>query len=441
MLREKLQARLKELAAAIEAFGKKESLTAEDLAALKAATAEVNKIKGEIEALDEAEQASASIAAPANAPAGTKAAAQVKTELTAAQKLGLLAAGMVTALAEEGVRGLRPTLKALEARGYGELAREFEAGNFVGGRQRTLNSSQATAGGVLLPENMSSDMIDLLRPNSTFLEGMPEIMPMPNGTFKQAAAATGATAAYRGETRPASVSAPTFKALNMSAKLLAGIVPLSNQLIRWSLPNVQDWAQRDLSLAMGTTMDLACFRGDGTEDTPLGITNIPGVYKVAASGAATPSYTQCDADAAKVELRMENANMPLVRVEWRMAPRTFKYLANLRDGNGNLIYPTLQLPQPVWRGYPVRKTTQIPTNLGGTTDESEIYLISFGWVVFGDAMRIQFAISDVATVVNGSQTINAFQDGVTVIKAEMEHDVDVRYIQSVNVLTGVRWGA
>jgi HK97 family phage major capsid protein len=445
MLREKLQARLKELAAALKAYSDKESLTAEELADMEAKTAEVAEVEKQLTALDNAEAAAARVAQPATAPAVTseqeRVAAEAKTKLITSHKIGLLATAMVATYVTDGVKGIRPVMKTLDEHGFGELAREIEAGNFVGGKQRTLNSSNATAGGVLLPENMAPDIIDLLRPNNTFLQGEPIVLPMPNGTFKQPAAAAGATASYRGETRPVNVSQPSFKAINMSAKLLGGIVPLSNQLIRWSLPNIQGWAENDLSAAMGNAMDLACFRGDGANDTPLGITRIPGVYRVAASGGTSPTVAQIEADAAKLELRMENANLPLLRVEWRMSPRTIKYLQNLRDGNGNRIYPELSAENPRWRMRPVRVTTQIPSNLGGTTDETEIYLVAFGHVLFGDSMAMQLAISGEATVVNGNQTINAFQDGVTVIKAEMEHDVDIRYVQAVNVLEGVRWGA
>ncbi|CDX26679.1 putative Phage major capsid protein, HK97 family [Mesorhizobium plurifarium] len=432
----KLQARLKELAGELEALEKKDTLTADDLKAMKDKTTEVEKTLEDIATLQASEAARARAAVPADAPAGTTVAAQPKKDLTPVEKVGIVISGMVTALNENGVRGFRPTMKAIEDNGYAAVAREFEPA-----QKRTMISSNASAGGILLPEDMSNDIIDILRPNTTFLQGMPEVIPMPNGTYKLPAAASGATAAYRGEAKPAAVTTPSFKAINMSAKLLAGIVPISNQLIRWSGPNVGAWAQGDLATSMGTVMDYNAFFGDGLEDTPLGILNIPGVYTTAATNSTAPTYSQVDADARKLLNAIENANVPLVRVEWRMAPRVMNFLADMRDGNGNPIYPTLQGENPIWKGYRVRKTTQFPINGGGTTDESTISLIAFGHVMFGDCLRMQLAISDVATVKNGSQTINAFQDGVTVLRAESEHDFDCRYVEAIASLTAVRWGA
>lgn len=437
---DKLRARLKEIVGALDTFEAKENPTEEEISKVKELTEEAARIEDQVATLEASEKIRARAAEPANTPANTDRATDVQPnkKLEPKEKIGLIVCGMMHAKANEGAGGARATFRALDEMGYGEVAREFEAA-----QHRTLNSANASAGGVLLPENMADDMIDILRPNTTFLQGNPIDTPMPNGTFKQSAAASGASAAYRGETSAIAVSNPTFRAINMSAKLLGGIVPVSNQLIRWSLPKVAQWVERDLSSAMGTRMDLAAFRGDGLQDTPLGITNIAGVLRqdCASATGATPTAAQVEADAKVLELQMENNNLPLLGVEWRMAPRTFKYLQDMRDGNSNSIYPSLSLPNPMWRGYPVRKTTQIPTNLGVGTDASEIYLVAFGHVLFGNAMSMQLAISDVATVVNGAQTINSFQDGVTVVKAEMEHDFDIRYTQAVCVLTAVKWGS
>lgn len=432
---EKARARLKEIDGALKAFEDKETLTAEDIAEVKKLTTEASEVETTIKDLESAEQVRAKAAAPANEHVDHPAEVRDGGKLDTKQKIGILCASMVRAKAEDGNVGRRSVFRMMDEMGYGSVAREFDA------TRRTLTSGSASGGGITIPETMNPDVIDLLRPNATFLQGNPIPISMPNGTYKQPAAASGATASYRGETKAASVTQPTFRAINMSAKLLSAIVPLSNQLVRYN-PNIQGWVENDLSLAMGTAMDLAAFRGDGTGDAPLGITRIAGVLRQACATATTttPTAAAMESDIKILELRMENANLPLVRVEWRMAPRTIKYLQNLRDANSNRIYPELQGPNPTWRNYPVRVTTQIPTNLGTGTDESEIYLVAFGHVLFGDTLAMQLAISDSATVVNGSQTINAFQDGVTLIKAEAEHDFDIRYAEAVAVLTGVKWG-
>ena len=440
-----MKARLKEVVTELETITSKD-VSAEDLVKVKELNAEGKTLSENIEALEQAEQIRAAAnAVPAYSPAGAAPVpATVKQDMTAVEKIDLLMAGMVEAHQEFGRASFRNVAAVLQEHGYDQLARSFEGAqqrSFEPQRKRTLNATSATAGGILLPEDVASDIVDILRPTTTFLQGNPQIIPMPNGTFKQPAAASGSTASYRGETKPAAVTQPTFRAINLSAKLLAGIVPISNQLIRWNGPNVGQWARNDLATAMGTAMDYAAYFGDGTADTPRGVINIAGVYQVAATSTTAPTFTQVDADVRKLTTKLITSNVPLIGVEWRMNWRILNYLMDMRDGNGNLVYPSLQGDNPTFKGYPVRHSTQFPVNGGTNTDEGQIMLIAFGHIFVGDAMRLQLSVSDQASVVNGSQTINTFQDGVTVIKAEAEHDFDARYVEAINVLTGVRWGA
>lgn len=219
------------------------------------------------------------------------------------------------------------------------------------------------------------------------------------------------------------------------------MVPLTNQLIRWSLPDVRSWVERDMSLEMGTKLDYAAYFGAGTAHTPLGITKIPGVTRNAALGATTPTIAQIETGARTAELAMEGRNLPMTNAAWVMAPRTRTYLADLRDGNGNRYFPELQNALPMWRGRPVMSTTQISIVGGGTTDETEILLVNFDDVYFGEGAGISFSVSTEATYVKNGVTISAFQNDLTLIKASLEADVDMRYLEAVSVITGVRWGA
>lgn len=433
-----LKARLKELTGQIDGFLKKETLTAEEMAALDAATTEVEAVEGQIKSLERAESARARSAQPADAPVvvDPAAPAQVAIKLTTSEKVGLMVAAMAKSHLEGEGKGPRATFKCLEDNGFGHVAKEFAT------TQRALNSGAAAAGGVLLPETMSSEIIDILRPNTTFIQGGPRRVPMVNGSYKMPAAASGASAAWRGEGEAAAVTQATFKEINMQSHFLDALVPITNQLIRFSLPDVRAWVEMDLSLEMGTEIDTAAYRGAGTAHTPLGITKIPGVTSNAATATGTsPAIALIEADAATAELGMMNANLPMLGAKWVMSPRTFIHLQNMRDANGNRYYPELQNANPTWRNKPVLVTTQNPVNLGATTDETEIWLVAFGHVLFGEGLGITFSVSTEATYVKSGTTVSAFQNDLTLIKASAEADFDMRYLEAVSVITGVRWGA
>lgn len=438
-----LRARLKELAGEVETLLKKEALVDEDYTAIAAKQKEMEEVEAKIKSLEAAERTvAAAKARPAQEAPGTESRATIGhnggPKLDVVERIGLVAAAMYECKVLNGGIGQRGVCDILTQRGYQDLADK------IAKREITLNSANASQGGILIPDVTPDEIIDLLRPVTTFLAGGPRRVPMPGGVYKQPAAATGATAAYRGETKRKPVSAPTFRAISMSAKLLAGIVPVSDQLLRWAPAYLRGWVEDDLRQALGQTMDLAMYRGEGTEYTPRGIFEIDGIYRIDAFGDNNPTIQEIEATAAALELRMYNSNLPLIRPEWRMSYDLLVYLQNLRDGLGNRYYP--ELGEGVgdtmrWRNKPVRATTNMPNNLGASTDEMELALVDFGHVLYGETLGMQMATSNEASVVLPSgQTINAFQDNITLFRAEMEHDVDLRYAEAVGVAEGIRWG-
>lgn len=139
-------------------------------------------------------------------------------------------------------------------------------------------------------------------------------------------------------------------------------------------------------------------------------------------------------------LRLENANSNMTAPGFAMAPRTKRWLAALRDGNGNKAYP--ELDQNLLKGFPVGSTTQIPINLGGDGDASEIHFADFADCFIGedDAMVIDF--SKEATYKDGSgNVISAFQRDQTLVRVIAKHDFGPRHVESVAVMTGVKWGS
>lgn len=442
---EALRKHLKELAeglAALETKATADGSTDEDVAALEARVKEIEQVERKIKAFEAAEQVRARAAVPANAPVVTEERAAARVEevrkLTTSEKVGIMCFSMAKAYVEEGSKAPKATFKAMEDAGYGALAQDFADAT----KRRALSAGSASAGGVLIPEDMSSDIIDILRPTTTFLQGGPRRVPLTNGSYKLPAAASGSTATWRGEGKAIQVSQPTFKDINLTSKFLDAMVPITNQLLRWSLPDVRAWVERDMSLEMGTKLDLAAYFGTGNSHQPLGIRNISGITEEAADGGTGPTIAQIEGNARTLELSMEGRNLPMMGAAWVMAPRTKKFLADMRDTNGNRYFPELQGENPRWRMLPVYSTTQVSITGGATTNESEILLVNFGDVFFGESRSISFAVSTDASYVNASgATVSAFQNDLTLIKASLEADVDLRYLEAVAVLTGVQWGA
>ena len=409
--------------------------TEEETKALETALSEIEDLKKQIATAETIEALRRDATAPAGDTAGTTTPASAKSATEPAQKLGAVMCGMIKAYRESGAKGFKATASAMSELGHESLANDLVAAN-----TKSMNSVDGASGGVMIPETFAPDVIGLLYPMSSFMSGDPTVLPMPRGSYRQAKGASGATAAYRGEGVDIQVSNPTLKDINMTAHLLSGIVPLTNQLISYSLGAAERFARTDLAMAMSTKMDMAGFLGTGVDDDPTGIMNAAGVYSVAATNSTTPTQAQVDADARKLLNRFTRYPILRQKLAWRMSVTTKGYLEDMTDGNGNYIYPELRKESPRWKGYPVEVAGTFPENLGAGTNETYLALISFGHVLVGDAKGLEFAISDQASIKVGNDMVSMFSTDQTAIRATMEHDFTTRYYEAVAYLTGVKWG-
>lgn len=410
--------------------------TKEDADALQRAITEIKEIEATIKLAEETEEIILRSSRPANDPADDRTPAQAKHPETSAQKIGTIIGGMLKVYRETGMKGPKATIEGIRQLGHDGLADE------VAREQRAMNSVNGAAGGIVIGENFAPDILPLLYPMSSFMAGNPIEVPMPQGSFRQSAGATGATASYRAEGADITVSQPTFRDFRMTAHLLSGIVPITNQLIRYSLGAAETFARGDLAQAMSTKLDSVAYLGTGVNDDPTGILNLPGTYSTPATNSTTPTQAQVDSDARKLLTRFTRYPLLLQGLEWRMSVLTAAYVADMTDGNGNYIYPEMRSKTPMFKGYPVRIAGNFPENLGGGTNETYLALIAFGHTLYGNAKGLELAISSEASIAAGQNgaLVSMFSTDSTAIRATMEHDITTRYVEAVAYLSAVKWG-
>ncbi len=318
--------------------------------------------------------------------------------------------------------------------------------------QKTNSTLTSADGGILLPTPNSSTIIDFLRPENTFLQANPRRVPLIGGQFNQPRGATSSTAGYVGEGMKKPVGSPTFNGISMRSKKIAGIVMVTMEALRWSLADLQAYIENDLRLTLGQNIDLACYFGPGTNYTPLGILNRPGVntFDASATGAGAlfanpkaPTVTELDRVATRMILAITDYNIPVnPRFAWTMNYHLMRYLADARGANGQYIYPELQQANPTWKGFRVFVTNQFPANGGTTTDESTLALIDWSHVLYGDEEDITVRTSMEATIDPGTGTlVHLFQQNMMAVLMEAMHDIALEYDQAISVLKKARWGS
>jgi HK97 family phage major capsid protein len=124
------------------------------------------------------------------------------------------------------------------------------------------------------------------RCGATLLDGL------SGGNLLLPRATATAGAGWYGELGPIPPADQAFDSISLSPKLIAGQTIVSNQLIRQSSPDIENFIIKDISDAIAVQIDQAALFGSGSATVPKGImsysANAPGSF---AYGLRAPSVT------------------------------------------------------------------------------------------------------------------------------------------------------
>ena len=293
---------------------------------------------------------------------------------------------------------------------------------------RQLSTSTDTAGGFLVPQEYSTELIDILRAKlvteelgatvRTNLKGAPVIYPSVTGA---------STVTDTAENAAATASELAFGQVTLNPHEAKGIVQVSNRLLYMSPESVDAIVREDLTKQLRLLVDLRALRGTGAANQPLGIENTTGINTTAMAG--TPDAD--DIYAMIYEQELDNADDG--DLGFAMHPRTWNSLRITKDANGNYILTALATPGNVLEvrrpakngillGYPFRTTTQIPINLGAATNRSALYFGNWTDLLIGFWGGIEIAASNEAGT--------SFAANQTWIRIVANYDIAVRRTQS-----------
>ncbi|MDU2830791.1 MAG: phage major capsid protein, partial [Anaerococcus sp.] len=299
-------------------------------------------------------------------------------------------------------------------------------------------STAAASGGVLIPENLHSEVIELLSDRTIVRKLGARSIPLPNGNMGLPRAAGGAQASYTGEGKDATASESRFDDVKLTAKTLIALVPISNQLIGRAGFNVEQLVLQDILTAISVREDKAFMRDDGTGDTPIGMKTRATQWNrlLPWDAAAEANLNTIDTYLDALILMAMNGNSNMISCGWGMSNRTYMKLFGLRDGNGNKVYP--EMAQGMLKGYPIERTSAIPVNLGAGGNESEIYFADFNDVVIAEdgVMSVDFSKEATYKDADGN-LVSAFARNQSLIRVITEHDIGFRHPEGLAMGTKV----
>jgi len=306
----------------------------------------------------------------------------------------------------------------------------FEREVFNEANKRAMSMGADTSMGYFVPNEILAGYIELLRAESVVMQMGATVLPGLNASPVQMPKQTGgATGYWLGENESITESSLTAGQITLTPKKVGALVKLSNELLKYSNPSVEEVIRNDLFTTIALKIDLAALRGTGVEYEPRGIANTPNINTVAIGtngGAPTFDYLYD----MQYELQKDNAyrgNLgyvfhPAVR---RRLVKTKVAQFSTDTGGEYIVQPmTSESSLVSWMGHPYKMTTQIPIDLtkGNSTNCTEIYFGNWSELLIGMWGTVELRASQ--------ETYTAFQSDQTWIRILQEVDIQVRHAES-----------
>lgn len=300
-----------------------------------------------------------------------------------------------------------------------------------------LNESVSESGGLFVPPELSGELIQLIHDGGC-VEGFAKHYPMKREQLIIRTIAASAEASWVGAQCVKPVDAPSFGAVELTARKLAVIVPFEDQLLE----------DMDTDLAAETKADIAKVFVEEIDKTMMGyVLNSP--FDDSISGNTPNAHTIVSgSDPDNVDLAGDiSAAISQVEIDGydpngMIAHKGIKHkLRNLRDGDNNLIFTqdlgacTPQTKYCLW-GVPICFTNQADAQ--SSPAGYEILVADFNYVLVGDRTGIQIATSNSAILTSGSlESINMFTQDMTAYRFVIRKAFEIVTDNALAKVTGV----
>ena len=393
---------------------------------------EVKAIDDELADLREMEKLTVSKAAPVTEKAG-------KSPKAASENRS----GFITARPniEKGTAFARYAMALAASRGSVSDAVEFVKGRtgWMDQTPEVVDFIKATAGNTtdadwasaLVNEtNLQSEFIEILRPATIMgrLEGIRRVpfnvrIPVQTGS---------STVNWVGESAPKPVSDLAFSTISLDMDKVAGIVVLTDELVRSSAPSAEGIVRQDLVAQIARFLDAQFLDPAvvGTDDNPASITN--GVTPISASGVDAEALYY---DMSQALNAFVTSDMGLDSAVWITTPAVAAGISLLRNALGQFEFAGVNMSGGTLMGLPVVVSNSVPAG--------SIVLAKANEILLADDGGVQLDASREATLdMNGGATpnFNLWQRNCVAIRAERFITWAKRRANAVAVITGAAYG-
>ncbi|EHM01147.1 caudovirus prohead protease [Acetobacteraceae bacterium AT-5844] len=255
-------------------------------------------------------------------------------------------------------------------------------------------------------QNMASEFAELLRP-ATIIGRIPGLRRVPFN-IKIPRQLTGSTVNWVGEGAPKPVGELSFDQITLGLTKAAGIIVLTDELVRSSNPAAEGLVRQDLIAQMAQFLDkdfVDPSKAAVTNVSPASITN--GVTPIVASGTDVDALR---ADLQKLYAAFITANMSIADAVWIMPETQALAISLMRNPLGQREFPEITATGGSFEGLPVVATQNVPANPGSgepvTGAGSRIVLAKASEILLADDGQTMLDVSREASLQMDSAPAN-----------------------------------
>ncbi|HEV2170330.1 MAG TPA: phage major capsid protein [Candidatus Binatus sp.] len=290
--------------------------------------------------------------------------------------------------------------------------------------QRAMGAFSDVTGGVTVPLALAGNFIDLARPKTTVIKAGATIFPMDSAQLRIAKLLQDVQPAWKGENAIGTTSDAQFGGVTLTPRTLIGLAITSQELAQDST-NFEDMIEHSLTEALALEVDRAALLGDGTNGSPTGIFNTPGVNSVSlGTNGGAVGYGNFS---TAMKLILKANGIPRTAI---FSTRTWSELDSLLNTLGDALRPP-----PSWDELDKMVTSQIPENQtqGSASTCSCAFVGDFNQLILGMRADLRIDLSPYA----GDAALNTFRAYQIAIRAVLRADVQLTRPPHFSVISGI----
>jgi HK97 family phage major capsid protein len=295
---------------------------------------------------------------------------------------------------------------------------------------KALGESYGTAGGFLVPPQISAELIELLKPKAV-VRSMPGVrtIPMTSNQLVIGRVQTAPNVTWGSENALiAEDTGMTYGQITLLLKKCVCLYKCSRELLRDASVGIDALIKTELAEWMALAEDLAFIEGTGGTQ-PLGLYYNPMILSTSL-GETSASYDTFSNAIYQVETNLGQLT------GWLSHPRLKNSLRQLKDGNGQYLWQDGRtivggnVEMPALLGAPVGWSTQMAITNRPSTNDS--YVVGGQWSNFliGEREGIRIETTDVGG--------DSFVCDQVWIKAVREVDAALRHPQTFVRVNGIQ---